>query len=348
MWSQLKIKNYISVIIDESQALKSHTSKITKICLKLSPAIEKLLLLSGDPISTGYINLYPQMKLLNCFLPKYTYSDFVNEFCKTFLMKKGNRFFQVITGYKNSDYLVELLKSKAYFLKTEQAIELPNKQAFKYVAKLCPEYKKLKNNRVLFSNSWNYTADSTMKLMHGLRMLTSGVIKTDSGEFKELNSTKIEQLEYLINSSTYNFSIFYNYKAEAWAIKKLCQKLNVKCYQINGDSNDLEAIINESERFVVIIHYASGARGIDGLQHKIYNQIYYSLTYSGELHRQSLKRIHRIGQSKPVRYYFLLTEKSVDVNIYKALRTSDSYTVEMFEKDYLQGGQNNEMYISSL
>lgn len=338
LFNKLNLGAGLNVIIDESQALKSHTSQISKNCFKLSPYIRRLLLLSGDPISTGYINLYPQMRLLNCFVSGYKYGDFLEDFCKYIVMKTSAQPFKMITGYKNTEYLMQLLKTRAYFLKTEQAIELPQKQAFKFISSPTKDYETLKKTKTLATSDWSFTADSVMKLFHGLRMIISGSIKSDQDNIIELNTNKIEQLETLITSSTYNFSVFYNYQVEAQAIKKLCEKLKIKCYEINGQRNDLKLLQNETERFIVIIQYLSGARGVDGLQEKIFNQVYFSLTYSGELHRQSLKRIHRIGQSKPVRYYFLLTKNSVEVNIFNALRTSSDYTLKMFENDLAIGG----------
>ncbi|EIN15189.1 Hypothetical protein, putative helicase [Mycoplasmopsis agalactiae 14628] len=327
------IRHFVNVVVDESQVLKAPNTKISKALLALNNNINYLLLLSGDPISTGYENLYVQMKLLRCFDETITYSEFFENFVRYKLVNNGSQYFKLITGYRNIDYLMKLLHSKAYFLKTEQAIELPEKRAFKYESQINKEYKELKKNRVLNVGDGIFSADSLIKLFHGLRMLSSGVIKDDSGHMHLVDKQKIEQLRYLINSSNYNFSIFYNYKAEAKAIKDLCNELGIICYEINGESNDLEKAQKETKRFIVLINYQSGARGIDGLQLSVFNQIYFSLCYSGELYRQSLKRVHRIGQQKTVNYYFLIAGNSIEQEIYKALKQSKDYTIEMFKQD---------------
>ncbi len=330
------IRHFVNVIVDESQVLKAPNTKISKSLLALNNNIAYLLLLSGDPISTGYENLYVQMKLLHCFDENVSYSEFFENFVRYKLVNNGSQYFKLVIGYRNIDYLMKLLHRKAYFLKTEQALELPEKRAFKYVSQINKEYKELKKNRVLNIGDKTFSADSLIKLFHGLRMLSSGVIKDDSGQMHLVDKQKIEQLRYLINSSNYNFSIFYNYKAEAKAIKDLCNELGIICYEINGESNDLEKAQKESKRFIVLVNYQSGARGIDGLQLNIFNQIYFSLCYSGELYRQSLKRVHRIGQQKIVNYYFLITENSIEQEIYKALKQSKDYTLEMFKQDIEQ------------
>ena len=61
--------------------------------------------------------------------------------------------------------------------------------------------------------------------------------------------------------------------------------------------------------------------------------IYFSLTLSSELFEQSKKRTHRIGQDKTCFYWYLITEKSIDENIYKTLQERRDYTDELFKED---------------
>jgi hypothetical protein len=60
--------------------------------------------------------------------------------------------------------------------------------------------------------------------------------------------------------------------------------------------------VNEHSNTVILIHFQSGARGIDRLQFNFNKQIYFSLPLSGELYKQSLKRIHRLKQTKDCYY----------------------------------------------
>ncbi|MCU9940383.1 SNF2-related protein [Mycoplasmopsis felis] len=71
--SGFQFLNPINLVIDESQVLKNPKSKLTKLIRWWSFKYAKLLLLSGDPISKGYQNLYSQMMLLNLFDKKYRY-----------------------------------------------------------------------------------------------------------------------------------------------------------------------------------------------------------------------------------------------------------------------------------
>jgi SNF2 family DNA or RNA helicase len=61
--------------------------------------------------------------------------------------------------------------------------------------------------------------------------------------------------------------------------------------------------------------------------------IYFSLNYSYEYQKQSEDRIHRIGQTKPVTYYYLLAQNTIDTVIYKTLRRKGDLSRQVL--DYL-------------
>ena len=49
---------------------------------------------------------------------------------------------------------------------------------------------------------------------------------------------------------------------------------------------------------------------------------------------QMLKRIHRIGQTRPCFYYLLSVKGSVEEDIYRALEKKEDYTLDLFKQDY--------------
>lgn len=64
--------------------------------------------------------------------------------------------------------------------------------------------------------------------------------------------------------------------------------------------------------------------------------IYYSLSTKGEAIYQSEGRIYRLGTIKPVIYYYLLVNKSVDVSIYKLIQTKKELA-EIDLKEFIFG-----------
>lgn len=72
----------------------------------------------------------------------------------------------------------------------------------------------------------------------------------------------------------------------------------------------------------IAIQYSSGSESISLVESDVC--IYYTLPHSSALYEQSLKRIHRPGQTKDVTYYRLIAHlnrgKSIDQKIVTALK----------------------------
>ena len=74
---------------------------------------------------------------------------------------------------------------------------------------------------------------------------------------------------------------------------------------------------------VLLAHPASAGHGLN-LQHGGCHMVWFSLPWSLELYEQAIGRLHRSGQRHPVWCYVLLTEKTVDLKIWQALRDKRS------------------------
>ncbi|MHA3839173.1 SNF2-related protein [Mycoplasma sp. HF14] len=333
-----------NLIVDEAQALKNVKSLISKQMLKYDPYYNRVLLLSGDPLSNGYENLFVLMKLLHLFEPKMKYDDFLEQYTKHYTLAKKLGWgytsqIKIVTGYKNEDKLIELLHQRSYFLKSEDAIQLPKRQQEVVVVETCSEYYQLNKERVFdFNQPTEYLADNSISLLHGLRQLASGVIQTKTGQFKLVSWNKLKALAEIIKTTNENITVFYNYRSELAYIESVLNELEIPVFKINGEENELQEARQHQGRCVVLIQFQSGARGIDGLQDISKLQVYFSPPLSGELFKQSIKRIHRIGQKEDCKYIFIVAGNSIENDIYTTLKKSENYTLKIFEQNYFNKG----------
>lgn len=129
----------VAILVDECHKVKElkslQTGAIVKICkyAQLYSSQSYLYMLTGTPFTTGFIDLYSQLKLLGMPMNK---TEFIEKFCIRGRIPNLADYQQPIIGYKNVDLLYQLVHKFAITIKSEEVIDLPDKI---FVDHLLPE-----------------------------------------------------------------------------------------------------------------------------------------------------------------------------------------------------------------
>lgn len=309
-----KLKGF-TLILDESSYIKNEGSNRTKFILKIKA--KNIILLSGTPTGGKYEELFSQIKLLGWKITKEAYW---NNYIKFFLMNLGGFKKKKVTGYKNVDHLKQMLRQHgAVFMKTEEVIELPEVIPYEIKIKNIPQYKKFKKDRLIEIEENELIGDTSLTKLLYLRQLAA-----------MYNKNKYEKITELLESTEDRIIIFYNFKYECQKLQEICKKLKKPISIVNGDQRDLKNY-EQHDNTITLIQYQAGAMGLN-LQ-KANKIIYFSLTLSSELFEQSKKRTHRMGQERSCFYYYLITEKSIEEDIFETLKQRKDYTDKLFQED---------------
>jgi SNF2 family DNA or RNA helicase len=148
----------------------------------------------------------------------------------------------------------------------------------------------------------------------------------------QYHKEKLQALRDLVESTEDRIIIFYNFTEELNRMKNHLDELQRPYSVLNGSTKDLNAYENCDDS-ITFIQYQAGAMG--GNFQKANKIIYYTLPLgkgSCDLWEQSKKRIHRIGQSKPCFYYYLLVKGSIEEQNLHSLKVGKDYTDELFKK----------------
>lgn len=311
----LKKLEDFTLILDESSYIKSEISKRTKFILKLKPT--NTILLSGTPTGGKYEELYSQIKLLGWKISKEAYW---NDYIKFFMLDLGGFKKKKVTGYKNVEHLKQMLwQHGAIFMKTVDVIELPETISYEIKTKNIPQYARFKKDRLIEIEGSELVGDTSLTKLLYLRQL--------AGMY---NKNKYEKVTELLESTEDRIIIFYNFKYECQILKEICKKMKKPVSVVNGDTRDLKSY-EQYENAITLIQYQAGAMGLN-LQ-KANKIIYFSLTLSSELFEQSKKRTHRLGQQRTCFNYYLITEKSIEEDIFETLKQRKDYTDKLFEEN---------------
>lgn len=312
----LKLCNF-TLMLDESQAIANNTSKQTKGVVKLK--FDNLVLLSGTPCSNArYDKLYTQLKMLGLHMNKRSYED---RYCNFFDMEKSGIKFRVLSKtnpYKNVNELKQVMKELGcVFMRTDEVLDLPEQRFINVWVSPSKYYKTFVKDGYVDCGDTEYISSSPATDMLYARQLCN-------------SKEKLEMVRTLIDGTEDRVIIFYNFNCELELLQQLVQKLKRPISYVNGSVKNLNCYNNNSDS-VTLVQYQSGSSGVN-LQ-KASKMIYYSPPIKSDFFEQSKKRIHRIGQDNKCTYWKLITNNSIELNIYNTLAKKQDYNEELFKHE---------------
>ena len=320
------------IAVDESTTIKTPTAKRTKAILALGKLAKYRRILTGSPVTKSPLDLYTQCGFLDGYLLGFdSYYAFRNRYATMLDRNFGGRRVQIVGGYKRLDELSEKLKPFSDRVLKEDCLDLPEKTYVERQVELTDEqktlYSTMKSAALASLKGKMATAPHILTQMMRLHQITCGHLKNDDDSITEIKNNRITSLLELLDEIEGKAIIWANYVYDINQIvnavaKKYGDNSIVQYYgavPAEQRQKNIEKFQdpNSPVRFFVG-NPQTGGYGITLTAAN--NVIYYSNGYDLEKRLQSEDRAHRIGQKKAVTYVDLITPKTVDEKIRKALR----------------------------
>ena len=303
-----KYKNYTDyfVIFDEVHRLKNSTGVWGKAGYNLSKIASGFIGLSATPIPNGWEDSINYFKMFGLTKNK-------TQFIRNNAIVSLDMGYMEIIGWINETKLNNMWKLISKRLSKNECTDLPDLVFNEVYFKASAIYKKIKKDRVYD----NVLYDNQMKLRHGLRLNVN---------LKD----KINYIKEFVENTTDNIVIFYNYDEELELLKKNISK---KLYVCNGHEKHYpkKEEWDEIKNTVTIANYKSGSEAVEFTYANII--VYFSPTESYTEYYQSYGRCHRNGQKKKVTIYKFITNKTIEVDIYKSLDKKEDFNFKKWEKE---------------
>jgi len=320
------------IAVDESTTIKTPTAKRTKAILALGKLAKYRRILTGSPVTKSPLDLYTQCGFLDGYLLGFdSYYAFRNRYATMLDRNFGGRRVQIVGGYKRLDELSEKLKPFSDRVLKEDCLDLPEKTYVERQVELTDEqktlYSTMKSAALASLKGKVATAPHILTQMMRLHQITCGHLKNDDDSITEIKNNRINSLLELLDEIEGKAIIWANYVYDINQIvnavaKKYGDNSIVQYYgavPAEQRQKNIEKFQdpNSPVRFFVG-NPQTGGYGITLTAAN--NVIYYSNGYDLEKRLQSEDRAHRIGQKRAVTYVDLITPKTVDEKIRKALR----------------------------
>jgi len=308
------------VVIDESSSFKNPSSKRFKALRKMLPKIETMVLLTGTPSPNGLLDMWSQM----------------------YLIDYGERLGRTLTGYKQrffeADYfgrkfeirsgaarkIHSLLTDKIIHMSAEDYLDMPARIDLSVevdIGNALVGYQEFERTMLAeLEGGEEVEAVTAAVLANKLMQYANGALYTDDqGSWQETHAAKLDALAEIVEDNTgENMLVAYNYKSDLVRLLKRFPHARVL-----DKSQDTIDAWNRGEIPMLLAHPASAGHGLN-LQKGGALCVWFGLNWSLELYQQFNARLHRQGQTRPVRIVHIVARDTIDGRVLSVLRDKDA------------------------
>lgn len=323
-------------IMDESHRIKSPTGGQSKTCGAVAKRSKVRLQLTGTPMPHSPLDVFGQYRALDPSIFGHSFASFRNKYA-------------IMGGYENKEILgidpanLPDLKEKvhqfSFRVKADDVLDLPGVLPDEYLTcslegPQAKAYKDMADNFVAEFPGLSLSevigdamtegatvAPNVITMLLRLRQITGGSLKDDeSGKTLVVGDAKEKLLRDWMEDFPQDepLVVFAEFTHDLAVIRKVAEEQDRRYGEVSGRCNDLtEDSEYPTDVDVLAVQIQSGGAGVDLTRSRY--ACYYSVGYSNGNFRQSLKRLDRPGQTRPVRFTHLIVEDTVDVEVYSNL-----------------------------
>lgn len=307
------------VVIDESSSFKNASSQRFKALKKILPETEYMVLLTGTPSPNGLLDLWSQIYLL----------DFGASLGRTMGAYKQRFFESDYMGYKftprvgSDEKIRSLINDFCLSMAAQDYLELPERININVEVELDSKSRKFyeqfeKELLAELDNGEVVEAVNAAVLANKLLQVSNGFTYTDDKQnWQLLHKNKIEALKELVEQNDEPMLVAYNYKIDLERIVEVFPDAVVL-----DSSPETIARWDRGEIKMLLAHPASAGHGLN-LQAGGSLCVWFGLNWSLELYQQFNARLHRQGQTKPVRIVHIVAKGCIDERVLKVLNNKD-------------------------
>jgi len=303
------------LVLDEVQRIKGPGARQSLFAARIRAAHK--LALTGTPMPHSPLDLYGQYRALD---PGIFGTSFTR-FRARYAVMGGYENRQVLR-FQHEDELRRKMDQICYHV-PKDALDLPPITTGERYCTLGREaariYAELEREFIAQVQDGVVTAANALSKLLRLQQVAAGFVKTEDGRQREVDAAKAGLLgELLEDIGAHKAVVFCRFHHDLDTIRRVAEELGrgKPCGEISGRVNQYEQW-KQGHFGTLAVQIQAGGLGID-LTEASY-VIYFTLGFSLGDFQQSMARVHRPGQARPVVVYRLVARGTVDSKIIRAL-----------------------------
>jgi SNF2 family DNA or RNA helicase len=313
-----------AIVLDESHRIKSPSGRASRWLARLgqSQPEAKRICMSGTPTPNSPLDWWAQFRFLDETILGKSYTGFRARIART-----HPRFPGFVLEYRPDaiEAMTKRIDPHVFRVTADEVLTLPDAIHVDIPVSLSPKtmtyYKSLEQEMVATLESGEtVTAANKLVMLTRLQQATGGFATSDDGETVEIGTEKPDAMRDWLEDlpATEPVVIFCRFINDIDAVCKSLETLGRSYSVLKGGKNQL-AQWQQGDTVALVVQTQAGGCGIDAT--RACYAAYYSQTHSLGDYEQSLARLRRPGQTRPVRYYHFIAQGTVDETIYEALQS---------------------------
>lgn len=326
------------IVIDELSSFKSSRSKRWRALRRVIGAAKYVYGLTGTPTPNGYIDLWPEMYLLD---RGQRLGRTLGEFRNTYFnpgAHKGHIVYEWRLKPGAKARIDAKLSDLCLSMSKEDWLDLPERTYNTVPVTLSPSARKLYEQ---------FQKEKILPLLRGrdgLRLAENGADDYDSAVLGDMAATVSGKLLQMANGAVYdeNGEVFHIHDAKLDALEEIAdtnpgQPLLV-FYTYKHDLDRIQARFPSAEKIkgsetisdwnagkipMLLCHPASAGHGLN-LQAGGHIIVWFGLPWSLELYQQANDRLHRMGQKQGVIIHHIVARGTLDERVMSVLAGRES------------------------
>lgn len=309
------------VIVDESSSFKNPSAKRFRALKKVLPYTNYMVLLTGTPSPNSLMDLWPQMYLI----------DFGESLGRTITGYRQRFFEQDFMGYRYTirdgcaEKIHNLISDRVISMSAEDYLDLPDRIDLEAKVELpvgvMKRYKELEKTLLAeLETGEEVEAVSAAALANKMLQFSNGAAYHDEHKnWAEIHKEKLDALADIVEDNPdENMLVAYNYRFDLERLQKRFPQAVV----LDKEQETIDRW-NRGEIKMLLAHPASAGHGLN-LQRGGSMSVWFGLNWSLELYQQFNARLHRQGQTKPVRIIHIVAKGTIDERVLMVLKDKDA------------------------
>lgn len=325
------------VIVDESHKIKSAQGNASRLLARVARFVQRRVILTGTVMPHSPLDVFGQWRFLDPYafgqrnpdgtMRQMTFAGFKSQFAVM-----GGFMGKEVTGFRNLDDMQDVMARNAIVARKAQALDLPPTMDTVVHVNLSPlerkAYAEMKGSlAAALASGAMATVPNKLAQMLRLRQITSGYLPDDMGQVNLIGTSKAAAITSIVHDNLLGerrVVVFCFFSHEIHLLSKMLAAKGTEVMVITGATPTEERMAmrrrfgsDDPARIVMVAQIKTMSLAVNELvtaSHAIFG----SLSQQRDDLIQARDRLNRIGQTKPVTFWYVLVPGTVDTVIMEA------------------------------